>query len=529
MKVLKILFDIAGLLGLSALCYLNLKFCAGLDFSTYSEKVSIEALNPAAQLLMAAVLCALLVLLRRWLSRHLTRTGAWKAVLVMTVLFLAAGLFFASQNDYEPVSDQWQVWAMSDRIANGTTDYELNRNTLIYWRTYPQQATMAFLYAGLMKLFHLTRSSLFGIRALQTVFAAGLIPLMYLFVREWYQDEAAAVCSALFCTLWTPLLLYTAYLYPTSISLTLTVLAFWLCGRALHEPRHRLRHLLLAGLVLILDNLFYMATAIASVACVLIVVLGLLAEKQEPAKKRLLYGLLFAVLVFGGGWLCREGIYAWMEQTYGFELHEGMPASAWIMLGISVEEGANGGPGSYDSSAVYMYELCHWEKARMDTESRRAVAYYLSRYLSGEASLYFFERKTICQWCDPWFASVPMTLYRGAETSSAFLNALYDSSVMPALEKALHVAEVCVVLLAALWSLSALKRIVRKELDFYALLPLVYFAGGFVFQFFWEAKARYCEPYFVLLVPLAMAELGRLEQAVQNHRRMSKEQQTPVS
>lgn len=35
------------------------------------------------------------------------------------------------------------------------------------------------------------------------------------------------------------------------------------------------------------------------------------------------------------------------------------------------------------------------------------------------------------------------------------------------------------------------------------LLPFVYFIGGFLFQFIWEAKSRYCLPYFVFLIPVS--------------------------
>ena len=45
----------------------------------------------------------------------------------------------------------------------------------------------------------------------------------------------------------------------------------------------------------------------------------------------------------------------------------------------------------------------------------------------------------------------------------------------------------------------------KRDAAYSSLLLLLYFAGGFTFQFFWEAKARYCLPFFLILFPFAAA------------------------
>ena len=58
-----------------------------------------------------------------------------------------------------------------------------------------------------------------------------------------------------------------------------------------------------------------------------------------------------------------------------------------------------------------------------------------------------------------------------------------------------------VVYLAALAGALALCR--KKDESIACALPLVVFLGGFLFYFFWEAKGRYCLPFFMLLLPVA--------------------------
>ena len=121
----------------------------------------------------------------------------------------------------------------------------------------------------------------------------------------------------------------------------------------------------------------------------------------------------------------------------------------------------------------------------------------------------FFKDKTEIQWLDPWFNGLTMTVNSLDPEVMGILAPLFTTHIMRRVQRCLLALMNVCYCMASLYLILQIRH--RKPCLETLLLPL-YFVGGFVFQLFWEAKGRYCFPYYVCLLILAGIATASLEQ-----------------
>ena len=178
----------------------------------------------------------------------------------------------------------------------------------------------------------------------------------------------------------------------------------------------------------------------------------------------------------------------------------GMPASATVLMGI--HSGTYYGPGGFDGSSWSLF----WDNGA-DTNAANAAAVkgireYIATYLHNPKEVKFFLQKTAWQWLDPWFEALTMngpsiTVAGGA---GWLATALAGGVLFTPVQALLRALLTFVYLFAGVGTLE-----LRRKTDgsVWAQLLGIAFFGGFLFQLVWEAKSRYCFPFFVFLLPLA--------------------------
>jgi hypothetical protein len=472
------------MLGLFSTCHIT---------SAYNEAHYFVDARGWPVLLFFALFLALLWLLRRcgaadWLASH--KLGAARTIIA--VMF-AAGVGLVAAAQVVPGADQQMVVSIAARFRAG--DYsDLFRGGYLY--RYPHQI-------GLMWFYYLTS---FICGSGNTIFwqlcnAAALAGGVWffartaelLFPRPWMLPAAAGCCC-----LFLPLTFYTTFNYGTLYGFCASSAAFYCLARRLDGGgwKYAAGMALLAALAVLLKQNYMIAAAAMAV------VLLLEAVKRKKAAPLLEIAVLLAAV-----WLLGEAALGAASAVSGRQVPEGMPKSAWVMMGL---QESRRGPGWYNAETVELFENMGDDPAATDAAARREIAIRLKTFASDPGyAMQFFAKKISSQWVEPTFQCFWISSVRTSFASSPqFIKNLLAGDLSAALERYLRVYELFVLLGALGYVLTG-----RREARTGALLFAVTFVGGFLFHIVWEAKGEYTLTYFVMLMPYALegwAELAVL-------------------
>lgn len=180
------------------------------------------------------------------------------------------------------------------------------------------------------------------------------------------------------------------------------------------------------------------------------------------------------------------------------------------------------GCGWFDGWIIWVDEASGGDMELADLKSKielqRLYRHYISHPFEAAG---FFHQKLASEWLDPSFQSFEPGFYEkildeegrlvnGGPFASLYHGALHDALLvwMDTFQSLVYLAALAFVLG------QCFEKQAGKKVPLYALLPLVVFLGGFFFYLFWEAKGRYCLPFFLMLLPAAACGVPVLWQAL---------------
>ena len=520
-------------------------------------KQDIVQLNPINQLLFSAglflLLCLFNIVAQKTIFRKTTKGHSFNLgrkssradvaekrqddfyyLVILTCISLGCGIVFAINCPYLAADDQSAVWSMAARLATGGTIENIDNSP--YWLFYPNQRVMAMIYAVFIKLFHLSVKDQFAPRILNAIFLSSLPFLTYDFTYcIGGKSDSARMCSLLTFS-FLPLFLYIWYIYPTlpAIPLSFGAASLFLNGSR-KNIRTKLIYWLAADMLLIFLNVFYKGTLIFDIAVFVVLLFGIFTDTDEGFsinKKQwhrlsiLLWGFCILFCLIGGKAVTRVLDNRFQSMT-GLTFGEGLPTANWIAMGFSDGEKAINGAGSWDPEIQKLYVQGDPEATKeLACESIRSSIRLLQKKDSRGVphALSFFTEKMVREWEDPWFNSTK-SIHRYETVPDRYrdLDVFLGGETIPWLGKLLTVFKNTIYLTAGVWTIYLLHKLrVAPDscglLSFYQLLPFVYFIGGFLFQFIWEAKSRYCLPYFVFLIPVSSLAISGFGSASVLHR-----------
>ena len=485
-------------LALNLICY------GAVNFTTLQEEVTLTPSGPLYWL-AAALLIIVLVSAAHFLYRNAETDQERKRRFRISLIVLMAVealfcLYWQTHYDNAPLADQKQVWEAASAIAEGNS-----LENASYFILLPRQKAMALCFAVVAKLFGTDYDT--SIRPLSALFLLLLVLWNALLAYRLAKKEEAGSICALLTVLFSPLVYYTCFVYGTIPSLSLTAGMFYFAVRLVGTGK--MRYLLPETVCAVLAVLIYSAAWIGAIAVFVILLLAGIPLLHQNRKK--------ALTVFAGAvlpillpYLALQTVPAVFEALTGIAATEtAAPTLTWIVMGLSSSSNTVAGPGSYNGlpeTIMQNGETTAEANARLFT----SLQTILSGYLTGERSLSFFLEKLLCQWTDPWFGSITLTLVQrgGAGRRNAAMTSAAGISLssLARLQPFLVVFHLAVIILAAICVFTLLPKRRRESFtaeSFCILLPAVYFAGVFLFQLVWESKSRYCMPAFVMLFPLA--------------------------
>lgn len=479
-------------LPMAGLCFMALRHSAAFDHATFQTRLSVVEVPFLPTLALAAVIGAAIAAAGLLLAqKRAERLTVALCALLVTVL----GAVWAVSLHGTPVDDQLKVWQIASALAEGTVE-GMDFDYLIM---FPYQSTMAVFLAPLAWLSGGGFYPLFGL--FNALCAGVCVPALCGIAGLLRPARGTKGCCALLCLAFFPLALMSGFLYA---SLAAVCLGLWGMYGVLRLCAGGSRWYWLLTLCLPLAAVAYNGMLIfAAAAFCLLAAEGIFGGKGRGG---LLSMALPGALLLAACLLAVPAAEALFARLSGVPLGEGIPKSAWFVMGLTATD-TNSGPGGFNSYT----RLTFWEN-NADTAATDAAAmadlraYLASWKVSARANIAFLHEKVQTEWLDPWFGTLVSSCHpQAGDRPAGFAALLCGGSLLAPAEAWLRS------LLPLVYGAGAVGSIwlaARRRGCVWAQGMAVCFLGGFLFQLVYENQSRYCFPYFLGLLPVAAVLLA---------------------
>ncbi len=496
---------------LAVLIWLSLRTVGVMDYYTYDETITLGTRNlkvdiPLALgiLALAAVVCKGLTAAGRKLRND---TRATVGFLVICSVFIAVFAYLWQQkNIFEPMADQAIIWYVAS-VTAGKLQGDVAPYAVYLIRCSNQWSVIVAM-RYIIKVLGADPAT--SIRIVNI--GADILTMWGLCGIAWQRsrNRRAVVLTALFYTLFAPPLIYTSLVYGTSLFICFTVLAFRaLCmfyDKSRYGNESKSKFVWLA-LVLVFNAAAYMVYmgSLIGTAAIFCSLAAFTIGSRKYFRNALIVGVVSMALLVSSVFAVRAFSDYKFKALTGIEEKNVIPQSAWLLMGITAEgDDCSFGPGSHNYLPFHMYDANNGDTGATAREVRAGLRKAVHEYISGERDKTFFITKTRYQWCDPWWESLAMTMY--PQNMWDEMTDEYRQWLDGPLIHAMYEISACLMLIVYITAFSGgladlFAKRAKMEVEYH--IPEIYFIGGFIFQFFWESKSRYCMPYFLIIIPLA--------------------------
>lgn len=413
-----------------------------------------------------------------------------KLLLAVAMIWTAVGGFWwITVVKRQPEGDQAYIYGTASMFIEG------NYGNLVpggYCGMYPYQLGLIFLVELLFLI--VGTYNYFACQVICVLLAVGIVYLGYRIVWQITEHRMMTAGYLVFSMGCLPLIFYTGWVYgdlPSTFFILLT--ASCLLG---YERTGYVRYLV--GVI----GAITMAIITRQNSLILLVALCLAGGIYVLVKKdkKLLLALFLSVIC---PMLLNGAILKMYEIRSGMEIAEGIPMYTHIAMGLQENEGVYGWDSSY-SKAVYYGTECDSEvTAEISKEDigERIKFFIENPIYAGE----FFKGKLLSQWNQPMYQSLYFShkFWPGKEPELVpgslieKISGEYQVGIRAFCDRIqfmLYIGMLCYFLFG-----------VRRNGAILQHLLAIGMLGGFLFSIFYEAKARYILPYYLMMYPMAIA------------------------
>ncbi len=412
---------------------------------------------------------------------------------MLLAVIAAMGVFWVLSVKAVPREDQLFIQQSLEAFLNGDKAPFMPDG---YIGIYPHQTGymwFSLIVAKIFGLYNYTALQLINVAAL-VLFYESLTRLCDLFQFKKHVGIMILVAGILFY----PLIIYTSFVYGNVLGLAFATASIW---RAFCVDSDRSRPVLNYILSAVL-----MALAVQCKKNYLIFAIGLIiwlfVKACADKKKQTFIALAGIVLAVILGMRLPIALTEWRS---GCKLDSGIPATAFIAMGLQESERAPGWYNEYTKDLTFSTE--HDHKAQVQI-AKQDIKESLNRFKSDpKYAFVFFLNKTKSQWSNPTFQSVWVNQFVGdTETQPKWVQSFLSfDNVM------IHVRYLSILTFIIFFgALLYIPLSVREDRYTESLILLMIVIGGFIFHTFWEGKSEYTISYFVLLIPYCCAGYIRL-------------------
>lgn len=436
------------------------------------------------------LVCSILLCYRKKFS--FVRWGR-KGNIALLVLLALGMVYIVLSGGYYPKYDQRTVMELAAALREGDgSSFEVGG----YLFKYPHQMGTVLYFQILSAVFG--NLNYIAFELVNILFILGTYVLLVKIGGEIWREKEENTGGGilLVCLLFWPYLFYASYLYGTVTGLFFALLSFYMM--LLYEKRLGLIQLLLGGVAMAVAVVIKTNYLIFLIAEVLYLVLsGCCAVKKD--RKKILALVIFIAVLFGFLALSKAGINSYTRYVNGKEKVEGIPMATYIAMGLQDGKSA---PGWYNGYNNTVYEENGFDAEKTLEAAKEEIRKIISGYPQNlSASISFFVKKIASQWNNPTFQSLWLLEEREGRDGLLWLMEGKGRVIYIFL---VNLFQTWILAGAFLYSILDMKKGGLKE----TLLALT-FMGGFGFHLFWEAKAMYTIPFFLLLIPLCVRGYGK--------------------
>ena len=491
----------------AVLTYMSIFEHCEADIFSFLQERHVVTHRPIIYGGMAIVGTVLLLMMCHFLSGIISKNkgngkNIQKIILVScSVIVCLASLFWIFFNDTLPKYDQKVLYDEARIIAG----YVEGEHSSQYFEFYPRNKGTLLVMALMFKILG---DSMISFRVLNVVGAVILLLSVSLSVKKIWKNEGTTIVTALFMTIYYPIIIYTCYLYGTLLSAAFSALGVYATIRFCEDKK--LRYFLVALFSFPMGVQMHQSAAIVMIAAMFYILIHM---SKKTIGKTVICLVMMVLMVFASN---KAGDIIYYDMIVGVEPKDAVPTLAYIYMGLSAVDGV-GGPGSQDGSNWAIYEENNLDVKATNRDAINRLKIIFKEYVSGERSLKFFVDKVKFQWLDPTFSSrrIIETNYpeNGEPPNSEAYLKVRNSKLR---DVGFKFAVVGMMITYGLNLFAAVYQLLKKEQDTLHFFIQILLVGGFVFQLFWESISRYCFSYFIWLIPGAAYGLVLLYKVLMN-------------
>ena len=483
------------------ICFGALSFCltvlSMLETSTEttieeSRKIIYLSDHPFKHIVVVLGVLLLVCGLQRWKDRRNPATEGIKekkdriAGILLIFVFGIAGILYISFTQLQPISDPGKLQTIADEMLQG--DFHQFQEGE-YMHRYPFQSGYLLLIYYLMKVA--------GSREVLILQFANVLAAVWSYYtvyrmagRVWNNRNNAILLAEI---LFTPMLLYTSFVYGNLLSLGMAAEAIYLEYRYFEEKK--VCYIPASAILISVAIVLKSNSLIFFCGMLLYGLYQLFREEKIVQKGRivLILGVFLLVYLAGGKLITRQ-----MERIIRQPLPQGMPKLTWVAMGL--EDGGEA-PGYWNGTSVRIYTENDYDAEKTTQAAAEEIKEQIKQFRNNwKNGVKFFAKKTAAQWSEPTFGSIEISRNRESEKPlPGWISGIYEENENAWYIELCNLYQTLVYMGTLLYVLTRWKTVRTEEL-IYAVIVM----GGFAFHLFWEGKSQYVMPYFWLLIPYAV-------------------------
>ncbi len=443
--------------------------------------------NPLWFLIFAAVIFCLLYFLdkKAWLEKLSSK----KLLIVLLVYTFLLSIYWVMISGVLPNADQDSVsFIASLTMQNNFLFFRPEK----YMQIYPNQLGVVSILEALYRLSGGENFQLF--QYLNCVGNCVIYGMLYLFVEKCFQNRRITNIFLLFCFGCCPLILYSTFVYGTTLGMALALAAVNLELKFL-ETKNWLAGvgaaLCIAFSIIIKNNY--------SIFLVGMILLLLYKGIKEKGIECFILALVFVISLWG----INKALTACYETRSGMELEKGMPKIMWIAMGM--QEGERG-EGWYNGFNYETFRETGCNPEKSSEIAKKAILESLENFKQDPAyAIRFYFRKFASQWNEPTYEAFYVNISHEGKFST-IMQSFYDGKLNRMIVEYMNLYQSFLLLGVSVIFIKRRNTWTGEQL----LFPLI-ILGGFLFHMLWEAKSQYIISYFILLLPYGAAGIDSIK------------------
>lgn len=423
---------------------------------------------------------------------------------LLAVLFIFCCLWVLS-TQLSPIADSAAIIDITEQMAQ--KDFSGFRKNQ-YLGFFHNNIGITFFYFYFFKIFGLRNFVLLGII---NALAITIIYRELSLLSEYFNfSKTVQIFTLLSGFVFLPLIFYTNLYYGNLIGLAFSLLGIRFALDAYYKKRKRKFSISISILAFFMAIFLKMNYLIFFTAFILVFLFESLRNKNKKIFFIFIPVYLTLVLFFQTPVI--NGLTKTVART---DISDGV--SSWSFIAMGLQDNTHSvkpkspmsrfpymAPGWWNNYNAESFEDSNYSKKIQAKSAISNIKSSINKFDNDKNyTIHFFSRKLISQWANPSFQYAEWFIRASSQIAiSDFIHYIASFNGEKHISQAMNIFILFILLGSIIFVFLS-----NNKNYFILILPLT-FIGGFIFHIFWEVKAQYALPYFVILIPYGFVGFG---------------------